>query len=149
MLFRGEMSKRISHAFAVTERKENRTLREKGVRVDACATLRLARSSSYGAPTRHTSATLDFKEWRRVFVFLWRFLLTSLCRTRLALTLLWSTRLILTIYAPDFLPENRAFIVYTLLYIVKFGYGWQAVSHGCTTKNGILSQKISGHRGRL
>ena len=32
MLFRGEMSKRISHAFAVTERKENCTLREKGVR---------------------------------------------------------------------------------------------------------------------
>ena len=34
MLFRGEMSKRISHAFAVPERKENRTLREKGVRND-------------------------------------------------------------------------------------------------------------------
>ena len=32
MLFRDEMSKRISRAFAVTERKENRTLREKGVR---------------------------------------------------------------------------------------------------------------------
>ena len=29
MLFRGEMSKRISRAFAVTERKANRTLREK------------------------------------------------------------------------------------------------------------------------
>ena len=64
----------------------NRTLREKGVRVVACATLRLARSSSYAAPTRHTSATLDFKEWRRVFVFLPRFLPTSLCRSRLALT---------------------------------------------------------------
>ena len=32
MLFRGEMSKRISHAFAVPEGKENRTLHEKGVR---------------------------------------------------------------------------------------------------------------------
>ena len=32
MPFRGEMSKRISRAFAVTERKENHTLREKGVR---------------------------------------------------------------------------------------------------------------------
>ena len=75
-------------AFALTERKENRTLREKGVRTCRLATaLRLARSSSYGAPTRHTSATLDFKEWRRVFVFLARFLLMSLCRTRLALTL--------------------------------------------------------------
>ena len=58
-----------------------------------------------------------------MFVFLPRFLLTSLCRTRLALTLLWSTRLILTIYAPDFLPENRAFIIYTLLYTVKVAYG--------------------------
>ena len=65
------MSKRISHAFAVPERKENRTLREKGVR------------TSYGAPTRHTSATLDFKEWRRVSVFLRRFLFityTPFCR---------------------------------------------------------------------
>ena len=40
MLFRGEMSKRINHAFAVTERKENRTLREKGVRTNTRATLR-------------------------------------------------------------------------------------------------------------
>ena len=47
MLFRGERSKRISYAFAVTERKENRTLREKGVR-----TSYIIRSSSYGAPAR-------------------------------------------------------------------------------------------------
>ena len=77
----------------------------------------------YGAPTRHTSATLDFKEWRRVFVFLRRFLLTSLCRTRLALTLLWSTRLILTIYRPIFCPENRAFIIYTLYIWSKSAMG--------------------------
>ena len=32
MLFRGEMSERISAARTVTERKANRTLREKGVR---------------------------------------------------------------------------------------------------------------------
>ena len=32
MLFRDEMSKRIRRAFAVTERKEHHTLREKGVR---------------------------------------------------------------------------------------------------------------------
>ena len=51
-------------AFAVTERKENRTLREKGVRTFYFI---------HSAPTRHTSATLDFKEWRRVFVFLSRF----------------------------------------------------------------------------
>ncbi len=31
MPFRDEMSKRISHAFAVTERKANITLREKAV----------------------------------------------------------------------------------------------------------------------
>ena len=54
------MSKRISHAFAVPERKENRTLRETEFDLSLFF---------YGAPTRHTSATLDFKEWRRVFVF--------------------------------------------------------------------------------
>ena len=109
---------------------------------------RLGVRTSYGAPTRHTSATLDFKEWRRVFVFLPHFFLTLLCRTRLALTLLWSTRLILTIYRPIFCPENRAFIIYTLLYsrirlLVASSITW--VHH----ENGILSQKISGHRGRL
>ena len=73
---RGEMSKRISHAFAVPERKENRTLRETEFDLSLFF---------YGAPTGHTSATLDFKEWRRLFVFLPRFLLTSLYRTRLDL----------------------------------------------------------------
>ena len=119
-------------AFAVTERKENRTLREKGVR------------TSYGAPTRHTSATLDFKEWRRVFVFLWRFLLTSLCRTRLALTLLWSTRLILTIYRPIFCPENRAFIIYTLYIWSKSAMGDKQYRMGAPQKTVSFRKKYRG-----
>ena len=51
--------------------------------------------------------------------------------------------------SPDFLPRKSGFYHIYTIYMVEIGYGWQAVSHGCTTKNGILSQKISGHRGRL
>ena len=98
----------------------------------------------YDAPTRHTSATLDFKEWRRVFVFLPRFLLTSLCRTRLALTLLWSTRLILTIYAPDFPPENRAFIVYTLYIWSNSAMGGKQYHMGAPRKMVSFRKKYRG-----
>ena len=81
MPFRDEMSKRISRAFAVTERKDNRTLREKAREWERALCLtglenRLierqsrqliiakrgappkARLSS-PAPTKHTSTTLN------------------------------------------------------------------------------------------
>ena len=51
--------------------------------------------------------------------------------------------------SPDFLPRKSGFYHIYTIYMVEFGYGWQAISHGCTTKNGILSQKVSGHRGKM
>ena len=67
-----------------------------------------------------------------------------LCRTRLALTLLWSTRLILTIYAPDFLPENRAFIIYTLYIWSKSAMGGKQYRMGAPQKTVSFRKKYRG-----
>ena len=58
----------------------------------------------------------------------------GLCRTRLALSLLWSTRLILTIYRPIFCPENRAFIIYTLYIWSKSAMGNKRCDMGAPRK---------------
>ena len=68
MLFRGEMSKRISHAFAVTERKETRTLREKGVR-PYHAVRAVALTVHQQSPRRYCSGLLLYA--RRGFELLW------------------------------------------------------------------------------